>query len=63
MFNAIWGAESSKTDTINKVIKEGLTVLATQLEQLQLQTASTENIVQKLKAALNRKQDSVVSNV
>lgn len=52
MFNAIWDMERSRTDDINRIIKERLTLLVRQLEALPLQNGDTKDVVQRMMANL-----------
>lgn len=55
MFNAIWDTEASKTEEINQLIKDRLTLLVHQLAALQLRNGSTEEIAKKMLTNLNSK--------
>jgi hypothetical protein len=56
MFAAIYAVEKDKTDGINKLVKDKLRLLLTQLEPLTLQNGNTEQAVKKMLAALQREQ-------
>lgn len=53
MFNAIYDFEASKTTDINTTVREALTRLSQQLEQLQTQNGSTSDIVRRLVGSLS----------
>lgn len=55
MFNAIWDIEAGKTDDINQLIKERLTLLVTQLGSLKLKNGETADIAKKMLANLERR--------
>lgn len=48
MFAAIYGAESSKTDSINALIRDRLAALSEQLSRLQLRTGNAKNVISGL---------------
>lgn len=49
LYSAIWKNEKEKTDEINTIVKERISLLISQLEQLQLVNGSTDNIVERIR--------------
>jgi len=53
LYSAIWGAEQSKTEDINNLVKGRLTLLVQQLASLKLVNGNTANIAKKMLTNLN----------
>lgn len=51
-FNAIWDMERSRTDDINRVVRERLALLARQLEALPLENGDARDIARRMMANL-----------
>lgn len=53
LYGAIWQAEESKTEDINSLVKERLTLLLNQLSVVQLMNGTTSEIAKKMLKGLN----------